>query len=264
MTTQTLAPQRARRDRLRVATSAGYVLTGFPIAVLAFVLIVAGVSVGLGTLVITVGLGVLAVTLGIARAFAGLERVRLDALLGHRVPRPPYREPRGGVIGRALSAGADPRRWLDVVHGLIGFPIAVASFVVTVSWFAAALGGMSYGLWEWSVTRGADNQTLAELIGLGDGRTADILLTTGLGVVCAVTLPWVVRGCAAVQAGVAWSLLCGYPEARQDETRIGHPEARQDETRIGHPRARQDQTAIGHPETRQDQTAIDHPHTWQD
>jgi putative sensor protein len=208
--TQTLAP--AARPRLRVADSAGYVLTGFPIAVPAFVLMVTGTAVGLGTLPITLGVGVLAVTLGIAKAFAGLERTRLDALFGHRVPRPAYREPRGGVVGRALSAGADPRRWLDLVHGLIGFPIAVASFAVVVSWFAAAVSGLGCVLWEWSVPRGPDDHSLAYFVGLGDGRLADILLTTGLGALAAITLPWVVRGCAAVQAGVAWSLLCGYPE----------------------------------------------------
>lgn len=210
MTTQTIEARPTRR--LRLADSAGYVLTGFPIAVPAFVLMVAGVALGLGTLVITVGIGVLAVTLGIAKAFAGLERTRLDALLGHRVPRPRYREPRGGVVGRAVSAGADPRRWLDLAHGLVGFPVAVASFVIVVSWFAAAASGLSYALWEWSVPRGTDNRSLADLIGLGDGRLPDILLTTGLGAVAALTLPWVIRGCAAVQAGVAWSLLCGYPE----------------------------------------------------
>jgi Putative sensor len=210
MTTQTLDIRPAKR--LRVADSAGYVLTGFPIAVPAFVLMVTGLAVGLGTLVITIGVGVLAVTLGIAKAFAGLERTRLDALLGHRVPRPKYREPRGGVVGRALSAGADPRRWLDLAHGLIGFPIAVTSFVIVVAWFAAAIAGLGCVLWEWSVPRGDGNHSLAYFIGLGDGRTADVLLTTGLGAIAAITLPWVVRGCAAVQAGVAWSLLCGYPE----------------------------------------------------
>jgi hypothetical protein len=208
--TQTLAP--ATRPRLRVADSAGYVLTGFPIAVPAFVLMVTGLAVGLGTLPIMIGVGVLAVTLGIAKAFAGLERTRLDALFGHRVPRPAYREPRGGVVGRALSAGADPRRWLDLAHGLIGFPIAVASFAVVVAWFAAAASGLSYVLWEWSVRRGPDDHSLAYFLGLGDGRLPDILITTGLGALAAVTLPWVIRGCAAVQAGVAWSLLCGYPE----------------------------------------------------
>lgn len=211
MTTQTLETARST-TKVRVADSAGYVLTGFPIALPAFVLMVTGLAVGLGTLVITVGVGILAVTLGIAKAFAGLERTRLDRLRGHRVPRPPYREPRGGLIGRAVSAGADPRRWLDLAHGLIGFPVAVCTFAIVVAWFAGAVSGLSFVLWEWSVPRGDGDHSLAYFIGLGDGRTADILLTTGLGAILAVTLPWVVRGCAAVQAGIAWSLLCGYPE----------------------------------------------------
>jgi len=211
MTAQTLAPP-TRHPRLRVADSAGYVLTGFPIAVAGFVLLLTGVSVGLGTLPIVVGVGVLTLTLGVAHGFAGLERARLDGLYGRRLPRPAYRPTRPGPIGATLSAGADPRRWLDLAHGLIAFPVAVTTFAVVVSWFAAAAGGLGYVLWEWALPRDEpDNQTLAELIGLGSGRLADILLITGLGALAAVTLPFVVRGCAAVQAGLARSLLIGYP-----------------------------------------------------
>ena len=47
-------------------------------------------------------------------------------------------------------------------------------------------------------------------MGLGNGDTADILLMTGIGAVAALTLPWVVRGCAAVQAGLAWALLADH------------------------------------------------------
>jgi len=186
------------------------VLTGFPLAVAAFVLLVAGFTVGLGTLAITIGIVVLAGTLAAARAFARVERFRLDALLGVRTPRPAYRTPRGGKFGRAVSAGADPRRWLDLLHGIVAFPVAVATFSIVVTWFAGAIGGLGYVLWEWSVSRGPDNHSLAYFLGLGDGRTADILLTTGLGALAAVTLPWVVRGCAAVQAGLAWALLADH------------------------------------------------------
>jgi hypothetical protein len=208
MAIQTLAPaERVTRRRLRVVYSAGYVLTGFPLAVATFVLLVTGFAVGVGTLVITVGFLVLAGTLAAARTFAQVERTRLDALLGCHTPRPAYRSPGGGRLGRALSAGADPRRWLDLLHGVIAFPVAVATFAVVVAWFAGAVGGLGYVLWEWSVPHGPDNHSLAYFIGLGDGRTADILLTTGLGALMAITLPWVVRGCAAVQAGLAWSLL---------------------------------------------------------
>jgi hypothetical protein len=211
MATQTLpGPPVTRRPRLRVGEAAGYVLTGFPLAVAAFVLLVAGFAVGIGTLAITVGIVVLAGTLAAARAFARVERSRLDALFGVRTPRPAYRAPRGGRLGRAVSAGADPRRWLDLLHGIVAFPVAVATFAVVVSWFAAAIGGLGYVLWEWSLPRGPDNHSLAYYIGLGDGRTADILLTTGLGALAALALPWVVRGCAAVQAGLALALLADH------------------------------------------------------
>lgn len=196
--------------RLRVARSAGYVLTGFPLAIAAFVLLVAGFSVGISTLVIAIGIVVLAGTLAAARTFAQVERHRLDALFGIRMPRPAYRMPRGGRFGRAVSAGADPRRWLDLLHGIVAFPVAVATFSIVVSWFAGAVGGLGYVLWEWSLPRGPDNHALSYYMGLGNGRTADILVTTALGAVIALTLPWVVRGCAAVQAGLAWALLADH------------------------------------------------------
>jgi hypothetical protein len=210
MATQALPVPPAAPPRLRVGRSAGYVLTGFPLAVAAFVLLVTGFAVGIGTLAITIGIVVLAGTLAAARTFARVERSRLDALFGVRTPRPAYRSPRGGRFGRAVSAGADPRRWLDLLHGIVAFPVAVAAFSIVVTWFAAAVGGLGYVLWEWSLPRGGDNHSLAYYIGLGNGRTADILLMTGLGAVVALTLPWVVRGCAAVQAGLAWALLADH------------------------------------------------------
>jgi Putative sensor len=211
MATQTLpVPPATGRPRLRVGEAAGYVLTGFPLAVAAFVLLIAGFTVGIGTLAVTVGIFVLAGTLAAARVLARVERTRLDALFGFRTPRPAYRTPRGGRLGRAVSAGADPRRWLDLLHGIIAFPVAVATFSIVVSWFAAAVGGLGYVLWEWSLPRGADDHSLAYYLGLGDGRTADILLTTAVGAVVALTLPWVIRGCAAVQAGLAWALLADH------------------------------------------------------
>lgn len=214
MTTTLPGPAPApARHRLRVTDATGYVLTGFPLAVFAFVVLLPGLALGLGTLPITIGLGVLALTLQAARGFATVERARLDLLWHTRLPRPAYRPGGTGVVRSTLAVGADPRRWLDLAHGIVGFPVAVAAFSVAVGWFAAAAGGLGYVLWEWSVPRGgADDETLAELIGLGDGRLPDVLLTTGLGAVFAVTLPYVVRGCAAVQAGLAWALLAAHPE----------------------------------------------------
>jgi len=182
----------------------------FPLAIATFVLLVAGFAVGIGTLAITIGIVVLAGTLAAARGLARVERSRLDALLGIRTPRPAYRTPRGGRLGRAVSAGADPRRWLDLLHGIVAFPVAVATFAIVVSWFAVAAGGLGYVLWQWSLPRDPDRHTLAYYVGLGTSDTADILLMTGIGAVAALALPWVVRGCAAVRAGLAWALLADH------------------------------------------------------
>lgn len=187
-----------------------YVLTGLPLAVIAFALLLTGVAAGLGTLVVVVGFAVLALTLAIAQGFAALERSRVDLVLGRRLPRPTYRPLRDGAVGGVQSAGADPRRWLDLVHGIVAFPIALATFVITTVWWAVALSGTGYVLWEWALPRDdPDNTSLAELIGLGDGRMPDILLTTGIGLFALVTLPLVVRGCVAVQTGLARALLGG-------------------------------------------------------
>ena len=209
MATQAL-PGPPAAPRLPVGRSAGYVLIGFPLAIATFVLLVAGFAVGIGTLAITIGIVVLAGTLSAARGLARVERSRLDALLGIRTPRPAYRTPRGGRLGRAVSAGADPRRWLDLLHGIVAFPVAVATFAIVVSWFAVAAGGLGYVLWQWSLPRDPDRHTLAYYVGLGTSDTADILLMTGIGAVAALALPWVVRGCAALRAGLAWALLADH------------------------------------------------------
>ena len=202
------APRRSAAADLLAGSA--YVLTGFPLALAAFVLLVTGTALGLGTLVIVVGFAVLALTLAIAQGFATLERSRVDLALGRRLPRPAYRPLRDGTVGGVLSAGADPRRWLDLVHGIVAFPVATATFGLVVGWWSAAVGGTGYVLWEWALPRdNPDNTSLAELIGLGSGRGPDLLLTTGIGLLALVTLPLVVKGCVAVQTGIARALLGG-------------------------------------------------------
>jgi signal transduction histidine kinase len=95
------------------------------------------------------------------------------------------------------------------------FPIAVAAFSVVVSWWASAIGGTLSFAWDWSIPRGPDNHSLAELIGLGDSTFARIGLQTAIGLICLITLPAVVRGCALVSAGFSRLLLTGIAEMRQ-------------------------------------------------
>ena len=59
--------------------------------------------------------------------------------------------PGAGWFRRMLTTLADVQYWLDILHGLIRFPIGVATFAVVVTWWAVTLAGLTYGLWGWSV-----------------------------------------------------------------------------------------------------------------
>ena len=82
-------------SRLRqLGVDTAYTLTGFPVAIASFVVVVTGLALGAGLLVVWVGVAVLAATLVAARGFATLERAWLPAVLGQPVPTPASAPPR--------------------------------------------------------------------------------------------------------------------------------------------------------------------------
>jgi signal transduction histidine kinase len=199
---------RGRIQQLGIDT--GYALASFPIAIAAFVVVVTGLSVGAGLLVIWVGVAVLAVTLLAARGFAAAERAWLPNVLGRPVPRPHYKSPDGGRVRRLTTPLRDPQTWLDALHALVRFPFAILSFVVTVTVWSVALGGLTYGIWDWAIPDAAtdpENQDLIELLGFETSSGRRILLYTTIGLVFALLVPFVVRGVALLQATVGRGLL---------------------------------------------------------
>lgn len=216
MTVATAPPERIGWFR-QLGTDTAYTLIGFPLATAGFVVAVAGLSVGIGTVIVVVGVPVLVATVLLIRLFADVERLRIPGVLRRAQPRPVYRtaEPGDGVWKRLLTPLAQPQSWLDVAHAILGFPIAILTFCIVVTWWAAAVGGTLTVLWDWSIPRGPDNQSLAQLIGLGDSTFARIGFQTAIGVVCLVTLPLVVRGCAVLSAGLSRVLLVSLAEMRQ-------------------------------------------------
>jgi signal transduction histidine kinase len=219
-------PERAGLLR-QLAIDTGYTLLGFPLAVASFSVIVTGMSAGLSTLVIVVGLPVLAGTLFVARFFADIERLRVPAVLRRPRTRPAYRAAqRGAGVGkRIVTPLAQTQFWLDLAHGILRFPIAVATFSIIVTWWAAAIGGTLTIAWDWSIPRGPDNRSLAQLIGLGDSTFARVGLQTAIGLVCLISLPVVVRGCALISAVFSRFLLNGVAEMRQTITELTEQKA---------------------------------------
>ncbi|TFV64967.1 UNVERIFIED_ORG: sensor histidine kinase [Bacillus sp. AZ43] len=202
----TSAPPRPdRRGGLlrQLLVDTGYTLTSFPVAIAAFVVVVAGLALGAGLLVVWVGVAVLALTLLAARGFATVERAWLPSVLGRPVPQPAYLTAEGRPVRKLITPLRDPQTWLDALHGLVRFPAAIASFVVTVTSWAVALGGLTYGLWDWALPDASldpDNNDLLELLGFESSAGARITLYTVVGIVFAFLTPFVVRAVALLQA----------------------------------------------------------------
>jgi hypothetical protein len=101
-------------------------LISFPLVIIYFVTMIAGLSIGLGTAILFVGLIVAAVTLSIARLFGRLERELAKAMLGATFEPSPAR-PRG--LRASLT---DRRSWKIVVYLMLRFPLGVISFVISL------------------------------------------------------------------------------------------------------------------------------------
>jgi two-component system, OmpR family, phosphate regulon sensor histidine kinase PhoR len=134
--TEALELLQDRRTYLRIL----YLLLAFPLAVTYFVLIVTGISVGMGLLVIGVGLAILALTMFGWLLFARFERELAIRLLGARIRPLSVPEPKPlQVWPRLLKTLRDPVTWKSLTYLLIEFPFSIFSFALTVVLVSASL-----------------------------------------------------------------------------------------------------------------------------
>lgn len=198
----------ARTGRIaRLGRDTTYVLTGFPIALIGFILVLTLVTTGLSTLIIWVGFPIMLAALGTARALATAERFRLRHLDGTGIPEGLYPSPPAGASGWRWAFGAltQPQYWLDALWSVVGFVTATVAWCVAITWYAAALGGLSY--WFWVQFLPDREGGLAQLLGFGAGSVVDVLVNTAVGLLALVTLPPVLRAMAVFHAAPANLLL---------------------------------------------------------
>jgi len=193
-----------------------YVLAGFPLAIVSFVVLVTGFALGMGLLITVIGFPVLAVTLLTARALADLQRIQLPAILHDARVRPVYAEtpPGAGFWRRVSNPIRQGQSWLDLVHGVLSLIPATIAFSLVVTWWAGALGGTLFFAYDWALPHPPDNYELHELLGLADTATNRILFNTAIGLFFLLTLPLVVRGSALMKAYLARGLLNGVAALR--------------------------------------------------
>ncbi|MFF6774009.1 sensor histidine kinase [Streptomyces sp. NPDC012637] len=190
----------------------GYVLTGFPLSVVAFCLAVTLVSAGAGLLVTFLGIPVLAGALAVCRGFGAVERARARGMLDLDVRAPePARGRTGGALswmGATLKSGVS---WRHLLYALLHFPWAVFSFSVAVALWAWGWSLFTYPLWQWVFPMYAGQDGLQVY---GDGTHGiyldspfEIAVTCGVGLLFVFVGPWVLRGLVAVDLLMVSGLL---------------------------------------------------------
>lgn len=213
-----IASQRGAGIVRQLGVDTAYILLGFPLAVMSFVLLVTGLSLGGSLLVVIIGLPVLVVTLFVARGFAEVERLRIAPVLRIARTRPTYRKAAetAGFWRRMLTPLGDGQLWLDTLHGLFVLVPAIATFSIVFAWWTTAIAGVFYWAYDWALPHDPDNYELHELLGLGDNAAVRIPFYVGVGAFFVVTLPFVTRGCALVQAWLGRALLTGVAQLRME------------------------------------------------
>jgi len=123
----------------------GYLLSSLPLALAGFVLVVTGLSLGLGLMITLLGVPVLVVTLLGARHLAAIERGRAGALLCARLPRPRRRAPQpGGIWVSFVNLLTDRTTWSAVVFLLLWLPLSILDLTVALVIVGLVAGGFAH------------------------------------------------------------------------------------------------------------------------
>jgi len=215
------APAAPMRSVVRqLGIDSRYVLLDLPLSIISFALLLLGFVVGVSLTV--VGLPLLAGTMLLARAFADIQRLAGPAVLRKEYRRPAYRSPAPGAgwLSRMLNPITQVQPWLDLSHGMLGMPVAIFGFVLTLTWWSGAVAGTLYVLYDWALPHPPDNVGLHEFLGLSDTPGQRVLFNTAVGLFFLFTLPLVVRGCAVLRAGFARLMLTGFTAVHERITTL--------------------------------------------
>jgi len=207
MSAQSDNPGWLRTIATRTGRESVYLLATFPLALASFIGIVTGLALGVGLAIIWVGLLVGVGTLAAARGFARIERLRLRAL-GTVIEEAKMPLPAGTRWARFVRTFRNPDLWREALHGVLALPIACVTWSVTITWWAMVVAGLTGPIWE-GITQhyGATGSGSGWLMHTLGWPIPAGLFDFGVGVFALLTLPPIIRGCAAMHIGLARALL---------------------------------------------------------
>jgi len=188
----------------------GYMVLTLGTSVVAFTLLVAGLSVTLSLAILIVGVPVAILNAIINREWAGVQRRLSGWALGEPI-RAAYRPAPQGLLARLRTVLADPQTWRDLLwlafDSIAGFTFAI---VVITAW-GVVIGSLTLPAWWWTMPGDAS------YLGLTLGTTGGSFLGVGVGLAALVPILAITRGFTAAHAHVARALLRPSGNARVEE-----------------------------------------------
>ncbi|GAA1496720.1 sensor histidine kinase [Paeniglutamicibacter kerguelensis] len=212
MTQPASAPARNVPGR-RLGRDLAYNLSAFFTGTIAFTLAVTLFSLGIATVIIYIGIFILLGALFTATFFAGAERRIATWATGQLPPTYYRRSTADSTMRRMLDPLRDGQRWKDLIHAVVSFPVRVLAFSVTISWIAAALGGITQWIWERYLPE--SNVSLLDILRVDPAY--HVWIQIGLGLAFLFTLPPISRGLALLQRALAVGLLTNERQAMREE-----------------------------------------------
>jgi signal transduction histidine kinase len=192
-----------------------YVITGWPLALVAFILTAVLVPLGVGLLPLALaGLIVLVPILLFVGWFGRFERARLWATLGEYVPDPGGRRLSGGPVARVNQLVRSRRRWRAVAYCLLLLPVNAVGLATIVTAWSAGLTGLTLPLWAHSLPAGG-----ASIAGHPISSVRWLVPFAVGGGVLLLCAPWIARGWSNACASLVRSWL-GPSEREELEERV--------------------------------------------
>jgi signal transduction histidine kinase len=213
---------RYRRLWRKVLPELGFLVLGFPVALVTFFASVILVSFGGSSLVLIFGIFVVVGAMYAARGFGTFELLRLELAGRPRIERPEWQDGRAqqGFWGWLRGIFVNGHYWLYLLHSLIvNFVVSLVTWIITVVVLAFLVGGLTGWVWMPTLPAGwqaeDDDWTFTNaLLGIfGQRATGDALFVServiefGLSVLLLILLPFVTRGLVLVHQAIARGLL---------------------------------------------------------
>jgi signal transduction histidine kinase len=204
----------------RAPGTSGYLIASFVVSMVAISVLSSVFFAGLGMVILLVGLPLMSGALLLARGLGAAERGMLGWTGLPEIPEPVWHRPAADAhwSSRLLAPLRSGHYWSYLLHQMIINPIiSTVTFALTVTWWATALGGLTYWVWQGFLPQ-PDVDPWAEwlrshvplLAGFTANTAEGVTYLVG-GVLFGVTLPWVIGGLGRIRHAIAAAMLGRWP-----------------------------------------------------